>query len=97
MSKLTRGQGSTSFSHELGDAFQIFCCFSDRSIRLERPMLVLAAARFRVHLVFVVVGAGETKVVGVLELDVVRILRVVLKLDSLLSIPRVVALFQRAG
>ena len=43
-------QRSTSFSHELGDAFQIFCCFLDRSIRLERPMLVLAAARFRVHL-----------------------------------------------
>ena len=75
-------QRSTSFSHELGDAFQIFCCFSDRSIRLERPMLVLAAARFRVHLVFVVVGAGETKVVRVLELDVVSILRIVLEAGS---------------
>ena len=42
-------QRSTSFSHELGDAFQIFCCFSDWSIRLERPMLVGMHAKYVSH------------------------------------------------
>ena len=36
MSKLTRGQGSTSFSHELGDAFQIFYCLMERLVRVGR-------------------------------------------------------------
>ena len=67
------GQRSTSFSHERGDAFQIFYCGVGAEARLERPMLVLAAARFREYLVLVVVGAGQAQVVRVRELDVVRV------------------------